>query len=81
MPALFLISERDLVVSPAATRRVAGRWGGDATLVTLEPGPGDDPMAHVLAGDILSPGMTDEVVARIVDWAREAVPGAQETSR
>ena len=40
------------------------------TLVPIEPGPGDDPDAHVLAGDILSPGLTETVTARIVSWAQ-----------
>ena len=30
----------------------------------------DDPYAHVIAGDILSPGQTEPVIAIITDWAR-----------
>jgi hypothetical protein len=27
-----------------------------------------DPSAHVIAGDIVSPAMTDAVTAQILDW-------------
>lgn len=67
-PALFVFSDEDRVVSPNATRRVAAAWGGPVSLAPQTVGPGDDPYAHVIAGDILSPGMTDGVVATILDW-------------
>jgi len=67
-PALFIFSDADRVVSASATREVAAREGGAVTLAPIEPGPGDDPFAHVLAGDIVSPGLTEPVVARILDW-------------
>jgi alpha-beta hydrolase superfamily lysophospholipase len=69
MPALFVFSDDDQVVSPPATRRVAERWGGSAQLApqTL-PSEGVDPSAHVIAGDIVSPAMTDAVTAQILDW-------------
>lgn len=69
-PALFLYSPDDQVVSPRATRRVAARWGGAAEVLEVELGPGDDPYAHVLAGDVLSPGLTAPVTAAILDWVR-----------
>ena len=68
VPALFLFSQSDKVVSPAATAQVAERWGGGASVVKLVPGAEDDPDGHVLAGDIMSPGMTDQVVAQILEW-------------
>ena len=58
IPALFLISGQDQVVSPEATLGVATRWGGKNALVNLTLSPGDDPYAHVIAGDIMSPGQT-----------------------
>lgn len=67
-PALFLFSPQDRVVQPSVTRRVAGVWGGPATLMPVTVGPGDDPLSHVIAGDILSPGMTDQVVETILEW-------------
>lgn len=68
-PALFLFSDQDQVVRPEATRAVADRWGGPVQIEVVTPGPGDDAYAHVIAGEIMSPGMTDPVVERIVAWA------------
>lgn len=73
MPALFMFSPRDKVVDPAATREVAARWGGLAEIAEVTPGPGDDPNAHVIAGDIRSPSMTGPAAERIVAWARHAL--------
>ena len=56
LPALFMISDQDKVVSPTKNREVAEEWGGDSTLEILTMGEGDDPYSHVIAGDILSPG-------------------------
>ena len=69
IPALFLISDTDVVVDPAAGRAVAARWGGPVTLSVQELGPGDDAYGHVLAGDILSPGRSEAVAAEILNWA------------
>ncbi|MEZ5911841.1 MAG: alpha/beta fold hydrolase [Paracoccaceae bacterium] len=73
VPALFLFSNADQVVSPEATQDAARRWGGPVEVETIVPGPGDDPMAHVIAGAIMSPGQTETVAARITGWiaARE----------
>ena len=69
VPLLVLYSEEDRVVSPDTTREIAARWAGPATLAPQVLGEGDDAYDHVLAGDILSPGMTDDVVAEVLDWA------------
>jgi alpha-beta hydrolase superfamily lysophospholipase len=70
IPALFVFSDEDQVVSAAATRAFAARWGGPVTLAPqVLPGEGVDPSAHVIAGDILSPAMTAPVAATILDWA------------
>jgi esterase/lipase len=69
-PALFAFSDADAVVDPGLTAAVMRRWGGPARHLALTPGPGDDPMAHVLAGDALSPGQTDGAVQATLDWAR-----------
>jgi alpha-beta hydrolase superfamily lysophospholipase len=68
VPTLFVFADADRVVSAAVTREVAARWGGDVTLGPQVPGPGDDPFAHVIAGDILSPSLTPGVSALILDW-------------
>ncbi len=70
LPALFVFSDADRVVSAAATREVALRWGGPATLAPVDlPVEGVDPAAHVIAGDIVSPAMTEMVSELILDWA------------
>lgn len=71
LPALFLFSDADRVVSASATRDFAQGWRGPVTLVPLDlPEDGADPLAHVIAGDILSPAMTERVTDEIVTWAR-----------
>lgn len=67
-PALFVFSDADTVVNAKETRRVARTWGGPAEIWVVEVGDGDDPDSHVIAGDILSPSMTEPVSARIVEW-------------
>lgn len=70
IPALFLFTEEDRVVSAAATRQAAAEWGGPVELAEQNlPGEGVDPFSHVIAGDVLSPGMTDAITAQILDWA------------
>lgn len=67
-PALFLFSDADQIVDPAATRQVAESWGGTVSVMPQVVGAGDDPYSHVIAGDILSPSMTAPVTAAILDW-------------
>ncbi|MCT4556340.1 MAG: lysophospholipase [Pelagimonas sp.] len=70
-PALFLFSDLDEVVDQRETRKVQARWGGDSTLMPVTPGPADDPAHHVIAGDVLSPGMTDPLAKEITNWIKE----------
>ena len=67
-PALFHFSDADTVVDHSATRQVAEAWGGPATVSAVTLMPGDDPFNHVIAGDILSPGMTDSAVETFAAW-------------
>lgn len=67
-PALFMFSDADQVVNAAKTREVAAQWGGPATLDVVTMGPDDDASAHVIAGDIVSPGQNDRTVQSILDW-------------
>ena len=71
IPALFVYAPADKVVSPAAVEDIAARWGGPSTLAPQVAGPGDDPNSHVIAGDILSPGMNDAAVQVILSWAQD----------
>ncbi|MEM8978853.1 MAG: alpha/beta hydrolase [Pseudomonadota bacterium] len=72
MPALTVYSEDDKVVSPAAAKRAAWGWGGPASLHPVTVGEGDDVNAHVIAGDILSPGQTAPVTSAALRWLKEA---------
>jgi esterase/lipase len=67
-PALFAFSDRDQIVDAGLTLVVMRRWGGPVRHLPLVPGPGDDPMAHVLAGDALSPAQTAPLVQATRDW-------------
>lgn len=69
-PALFYFSDADKVVDARETRRIAARWGGKVTIVSPDLTPADDPHAHVIAGDIVSPGQTGAAVQAILAWAR-----------
>jgi alpha-beta hydrolase superfamily lysophospholipase len=69
-PAMFAFAQADRVVSPPATHKVMARWGGPVTHHSLTPGPEDDPYAHVMAGDVFSPGQTVPLAGAIAAWAR-----------
>lgn len=71
IPALFMISDQDKVVSAAKNREVAEEWGGPSTLNILTMGEGDDPYSHVIAGNILSPGQTEGAAQAMISWAEE----------
>lgn len=68
IPALFMFTLEDEVVLPAKTQEVASRWGGPAKVVNPVMGPDDDPSAHVIGGDIISPSQTPGMVKQILDW-------------
>lgn len=70
VPALFWYVDQDQVVRADVTAQVADRWGGPVSVVQPDLGPNDDPFAHVIAGDILSPDQTDPAVQGILNWAR-----------
>ena len=69
-PALFIWSDADRIIDHRASARVAGKWGGGATFLKVTPGSRDDPDAHVIAGEALSPGLTRDLVPAIADWIR-----------
>lgn len=70
LPALFWFSPDDTVVRPDITAQVAARWGGGATVVNPVMGAEDDPNAHVIAGNILSPSQTDGAVSGMYEWVQ-----------
>ncbi|WP_395543163.1 alpha/beta hydrolase [Neotabrizicola sp. sgz301269] len=69
-PLLVFYSPEDHVIDPAAIWPVTKAWAGPVRIEKRHMRPGDDPWSHVIAGDILSPGQTEETVALILDWAR-----------
>ena len=71
VPALFYFSPNDKVVRPEKTVWVAGRWGGPASVVTLALGPNDDPLAHIIAGDIVSPEQNERAFQKILSWIKQ----------
>ena len=69
IPALMIYSPQDRVVDPNAALDFMRGWGGPVTLSEKSLRDGMDPDAHVIAGDIRSPGLTAEVAREITDWA------------
>lgn len=67
-PALFMFSDEDRVVDANATRKVMTDWRAPTQLWQPELTDADDPFAHVIAGDIMSPAQTDAVVDEITNW-------------
>jgi pimeloyl-ACP methyl ester carboxylesterase len=70
-PALFWFSMDDRVVRPDLTQEIAEQWGGPVAVQTVTMGPGDDPNAHVIAGDIRSPGQTEPAISGMLAWLAE----------
>lgn len=69
-PALFIFDPEDQTVDHARTRAVQAEWGAAAEIFEAHVGPDDDPGHHVIAGRIVSPGMTEALAAKALDWAR-----------
>lgn len=70
LPALMVYSPDDRIVSPAKTEKLAEKWGGVVELCPIAQQDGMEPDAHVIAGDILSPGITGMAAEKIVAWVR-----------
>lgn len=68
IPAIFIWAARDRVVDHRESGRIARRWGGPAMTLTVEPGERDDPNAHVIAGDALSPAMSRKLTQAMARW-------------
>ncbi|WP_050931464.1 alpha/beta hydrolase [Aestuariivita boseongensis] len=71
VPAFFWYSPEDQVVLASETDSLAAAWargGAPVTVLTPDLTQADDPYAHVVAGDILSPGQTDAAVAAMLKW-------------
>ena len=68
VPALAVFSDADQVVDARATYKALARWGGPVEIASAPLGPNIDKLAHVIAGDIISPGNTDWAVKTICTW-------------
>ncbi|MDC1383098.1 lysophospholipase [Candidatus Puniceispirillum sp.] len=70
IPALFYYSPKDQVVIPTKTELFAERWGGISKSIKVELLPSDDVFSHVIAGDIVSPGQTQNAIKHMLAWIR-----------
>jgi pimeloyl-ACP methyl ester carboxylesterase len=68
VPALFMYSEQDMVVSAILTAKAYERWGGPKQREIRVMTPQDSPSHHVITGDIMSPNQTGETVDIITAW-------------
>ncbi len=73
VPALFYYSDADQVVRPDLTDGVLARWGGPATRIAPTLAEGGDPFAHVVAGDIMSPGSTAPAAKAMIAWIEKSI--------
>ena len=69
-PALFIISQDDKVVDAKKTLQIEKKWGGKSSVYLVHCGPNDDPNSHVIAGDIMSPSQTNELVETSLAWIK-----------
>jgi len=74
-PALVLYSPQDDVVDPVGTERALDQYG--AHIERRAVTGSEDPANHILAGDLVSPGSTDSVVAMILEFLERSagIPG------
>jgi len=71
LPMLFWFSDNDKVISAKDTRRIVSKMGGNVEIFNPILSPKDDPLKHVVLGDILSPTKTDQGVKKILEWIKK----------
>ncbi len=71
MPLYVAYNPRDQVVSAERMRRALADWGGAVRYDRLSQTPQDDPLGHIMAGEVFSPQQTDPLAARILKWLRD----------
>ena len=74
-PTLFIYSPKDQVVSPTRIEQGFARIGTPVKQA-YRVERSQDRAHHVLAGDILAPAGTDELLATMLGFLRERVPGS-----
>jgi len=78
-PLLLLYSHDDDVVDPVRTERLFARLGSSRKrMEAVEGSPEGD--HHVLAGDILSPGYTTQVLGLVLDFLAPLAPSRGDTA-
>jgi len=70
MPALFIYSDQDQVVDPKRTEIFMKNWGGKTQRFVPDLREVQSDAYHVIAGDIIAPEQTDEIIAAILAWAQ-----------
>lgn len=68
VPTLFIYSNKDKVIDTGKVKTNIGQWGSRPEVIVVNNS--DDPSHHVIAGDILSPSTTDELVEKSVQWLK-----------
>ena len=56
---------------PDRTFAVAGQWGGPVSIVNPVLGSADDTLAHIIAGDIVSPEQNEPAFLKILSWIKQ----------
>ncbi|WP_112308755.1 hypothetical protein [Pseudogemmobacter bohemicus] len=69
MPLLVLYAPGDQGIDPRAIAPVIASWGGSVEMRERRMQAGDAPYAHVIEGDVLSPGQNEAVTGLILAWA------------
>ncbi len=72
-PALFIHSPADKVISVPHVRAAHREWGGTPKAL-IEVTDAEDPMQHIIAGQIISPTPTERLSRQVIDWVH-ALPG------
>ncbi len=70
-PALFYFSQDDKVVRAEKTEAFAKRWGGSVRIVNPVLTGDDDRLAHLIAGNIVSPDQNSFAVQKILTWIKQ----------
>lgn len=70
IPLLVFYSPADQIIDPSAITPIVTTWGGPVQVEERYMQAGDDPYSHVIAGDVFSPGQTEEVVEILIQWAQ-----------
>ncbi len=72
VPLLALFNSGDRIVNSDAIKTYFDRFGSQRKQL-VEIKTTGDPQRHVLAGDVLSPGTTDEIVDRIAEFSTRTI--------